>query len=111
MKLSTLMLLFSSASAVTIQSGDQPNELKNLLEEQIKDVLQKMNYSGKEPLSFDKILKIQEDKMNSEKQEMTKTYKSKMKDIDLKYPLAHISEEAIKEVTDNWPKAAVSVQS
>jgi len=55
MKLSTLLLL-CSASAISIQ--DQPGELKHLLEEQIKDVLQKMNYSGKEPLSFDKILKI-----------------------------------------------------
>ena len=31
-------------------------------------------------------------------------YHAKMKDIDRKYPLAHISDEAIKEVVENWPK-------
>ena len=42
--------------------------------------------------------------MHAEKEELTKQFKAKLKQIDKKYPLAHISEEAIKEVTDAWPK-------
>ena len=42
--------------------------------------------------------------MMAEKKELTKMYHAKLKDIDRKYPLAHISDEAIQEVMDNWPK-------
>ena len=57
MKFTSLILLFASASAVKVnmQAQADPDTLKSLLKDQIKNMLTSINYKGNEPISFDKI--------------------------------------------------------